>query len=385
MTIRTVDLFCGCGGLSLGFQNCGYEIVGAFDCWQPAIDCYNANFNHRATMLDLSKKNTALKVIRQLKPEIIIGGPPCQDFSSAGERREGDRATLTVSFAKIVKSIRPKYFVMENVSRARSSTAYNEARELFKAAGYGLTEKVLDASKCGVPQKRKRFFCVGALKEKDNFLDSYLAANQSVLPLTIRKYFADNQFELTFDYYYRHPRTYSRRAIFSVDEPAPTIRGVNRPMPPEYRPHVNDAAPPDGINSLTSWQRALLQTFPSDFQFNDRQMISEQLIGNAVPVNLASHVARALLCFDKKTETECALGFPGWLQSTHQYSVRAAKDVVSRLNRCNKIEQIDSYPPEQYLMVLENNENFKELSKTIKSQLKRALNLYEEYNKRPRQ
>ena len=44
MAVRTVDLFCGCGGLSLGFQNCGYEIVGAFDFWQPAIDCYNTNF-----------------------------------------------------------------------------------------------------------------------------------------------------------------------------------------------------------------------------------------------------------------------------------------------------------------------------------------------------
>lgn len=158
MAVRTVDLFCGCGGLSLGFQNCGYEIVGAFDFWQPAIDCYNTNFNHRAAILDLSKKNTALKAIRELKPEVIIGGPPCQDFSSAGERKEGDRANLTVSFAKIVKSLKPKYFVMENVSRAQSSAAYNEARALFKAAGYGLTEQVLDASKCGVPQKRKRFF-----------------------------------------------------------------------------------------------------------------------------------------------------------------------------------------------------------------------------------
>ena len=385
ITVRTVDLFCGCGGLSLGFQNCGYKIIGAFDFWQPAIDCYNANFNHRAHILDLSKKNTSLKTISQLNPEIIIGGPPCQDFSSAGERKEGARANLTVSFAKIVKSLKPQYFVMENVSQVRSSTAYKEARALFKAAGYGLTEQVLDASRCGVPQKRKRFFCVGALKAQDNFLDSYLGTNQSVFPLTMRKYFTDNQYELTFDYYYRHPRTYSRRAIFSVDEPAPTIRGVNRPKPPEYKPHSNDAAPPNGIDSLTSRQRALLQTFPLNFKFNESQMISDQLIGNAVPVNLAAHVARALLCFDHKIEIECSMSFSGWLQSTHQYSVRAAKDVVSRLNRCNKIVQINRYSFNEYLTVLEDNENFKKLSKSIRSQLKRALNLYDEYNKRPRQ
>lgn len=58
---------------------------------------------------------------------------------------------------------------MENVARAKSSNAYKEARKLFKDAGYGLTEQVLDASKCGVPQKRKRFFCIGALNENDGF------------------------------------------------------------------------------------------------------------------------------------------------------------------------------------------------------------------------
>ena len=94
--------------MSLGFQNAGFEIVGAFDLWNSAIECYNKNFTHSAMALDLSKKNTALKSIRPLEPTVIVGGPPCQDFSSAGERTEGARANLTVSFAKIVKSIHPK-------------------------------------------------------------------------------------------------------------------------------------------------------------------------------------------------------------------------------------------------------------------------------------
>ena len=246
MNVRTVDLFCGCGGMSLGFQNAGFEIVGAFDLWDPALVCYNSNFDHDANSLDLSKKNTALKHIRPLEPQVIIGGPPCQDFSSAGGRTEGARANLTVSFAKLVKSIRPKYFVMENVSRAQMSEAYKEARKLFKEAGYGLTEQVLDASKCGVPQKRKRLFCIGALDEEDGFLDAYLSHNQSVLPMTVRQYFTANHLQLPGAFYYRHPRSYSRRAIYSVDEPSPTIRGVNRPKPPEYQKHANDAMP-DGF------------------------------------------------------------------------------------------------------------------------------------------
>ena len=378
--MKTVDLFCGCGGLSLGFQNCGYEIVGAFDCWKPAIDCYTHNFNHRACELNLSKKNTALKAIRPLNPEVIIGGPPCQDFSSAGFRQEGDRANLTISFAKIVKSIKPKYFVMENVSRAKLSDTYSEARKLFKIAGYGLTEQILDASKCGVPQKRKRFFCVGALGEDDGFLDRYITSNQCVLPLTMREYFLQNQYELTFTYYYRHPRSYSRRAIFSIDEPAATIRGVNRPKPRDYKPHRNDAACADGINALTTKQRALLQTFPPTFEFCDNQAIAEQLIGNAVPVNLAAHVAKALAAFDQKLESNQTIEFADWLQSVHKYSPLAAKDVISRLGRCNRTIPFDGSSLQEYNKKLELDERIKMLSKTVQSQLKRAIRLYYEYN-----
>jgi DNA (cytosine-5)-methyltransferase 1 len=377
--MKTVDLFCGCGGLSLGFQRAGYEIVGAFDCWEPALNCYTNNFKHKAHYLDLSKKNIALKKIRPLNPDIIIGGPPCQDFSSAGKREEGDRASLTITFAKIINSIRPKYFVMENVARAKTSDAYNDAKKLFKKAGYGLTEQVLDASKCGVPQKRKRFFCIGALNEDDGFLDTYLAANQSVLPLCIRTYFNENNYNLHFEYYYRHPRTYSRRAIFSVDEPSPTIRGVNRPKPPEYKKHPNDAANPDKVRSLTTQERALLQTFPESYDFGNNQMIAEQMIGNAVPVNLSNHVARSLLSFINHDTQSQSIEFINWLQQEHNYTQLAAKDVISHLSRCNRILSVANLPEQEYLEQLEKKETFRNLSKSIRSQLKRSIILYAEY------
>lgn len=313
--MRTVDLFCGCGGMSLGFQMSGHQIVGAFDCWQPALDCYAANMHHPTYFQDLSKKNLTLKLIRPLEPELIIGGPPCQDFSSAGEREEGDRANLTISYAKIVKSIRPKYFVMENVARAKSSNAYAEAHAIFKAAGYGLTEQILDASKCGVPQKRKRFFCIGALDAPDDFLVKYLSANQHILPLTVREYFQENNYDLDFDFYYRHPRSYARRAIFSVDQPAPTIRGVNRPKPPEYNAHPGDAAPAENVHALSFRQRAYIQTFPPDYIFNGNQAEIEQMIGNAVPVNLAAHVARALNSYIANDVSACTVAFSDWLSN----------------------------------------------------------------------
>ena len=89
-----VDLFCGCGGLSKGFELAGFDIVAAYDGWQSAIACYNANFEHDAHNLDLNDVETAVAEIRQHHPTIIIGGPPCQEFSNAGRREEGQRRQL---------------------------------------------------------------------------------------------------------------------------------------------------------------------------------------------------------------------------------------------------------------------------------------------------
>ena len=175
--------------MSLGFQEAGFNILAGFEHWNTAISCYKKNFSHPVEDVDLSDVELSVKTISKYNPDIIIGGPPCQDFSGAGNRIEGDRANLTVAYAKIISEILPQYFVMENVERASSSEAYKKARKIFKEAGYGLTEKVLDASFCGVPQKRKRFFCIGYKDGQDSFLDGLLSTNQSVFPLTVREYF----------------------------------------------------------------------------------------------------------------------------------------------------------------------------------------------------
>lgn len=100
--MRTVDLFSGCGGMSLGFQSAGYNIVAAFENWPAAIECYKQNFKHPVIETDLSIVDEAIIRIKKYQPDLIIGGPPCQDFSNAGNRTEGERAELTHSFAKII-------------------------------------------------------------------------------------------------------------------------------------------------------------------------------------------------------------------------------------------------------------------------------------------
>lgn len=290
---RVVDLFAGGGGMSLGFQNAGFNIICAIEKWRPAIEVYRANFpDHPVLDLDLSNESLAIDAISQLTPDIIIGGPPCQDFSSAGKRDENQgRASLTVNFAKIIAACKPNYFVMENVARAATSNAFKQALSAFKDAGYGVTMKVLDAAYCGAPQFRKRFIVIGALNKKDSFLDDALESGLSSKPLTLREHFGR---QIDFAHYYRHPRSYARRAIFSVDEPSPTIRGVNRPVPLGYPGHPGDTAPADSMRCLTTSERAQIQTFPKNFIFPGCKTDSEQVIGNAVPVKLAEYVATCL-------------------------------------------------------------------------------------------
>lgn len=294
--MKVVDLFCGCGGLSLGFQKAGYEILAAFDNWEEAVTVYHNNFDHPVIKQDLSDVESTVVEIEKYRPDMIIGGPPCQDFSSAGKRNENNgRGDLTVSYAKIVAAIKPEWFVMENVDRILKTGKLVEAREIFKDCGYGLTETVLNASLCGVPQRRKRFIMIGHLGENDGFMADVLEKRQASKEMTIADYFGN---QIDIKYYYRHPRSYARRGIFSVNEPSPTIRGVNRPMPSGYQLHPTDPVTTlEGIRPLTTRERSMIQTFPKDFKFIGTKTDMEQMIGNAVPVNLAKFVGDSIMAY----------------------------------------------------------------------------------------
>lgn len=291
--MRVVDLFCGCGGLSLGFIEAGFNLVAAFDNWDDAITVYHNNFKHPVFKQDLSDVEDSAKKVSEYHPDMIIGGPPCQDFSSAGKRDENNgRGDLTVDYAHIIEKVRPEWFVMENVDRILKTTKLKEAISIYKSCGYGLTKIVLNASRCGVPQRRKRFIMIGHLGEQDDFMLKVLEERQSDKEMTIRDYMGN---ELDIDFYYRHPRSYARRGIFSIDEPSPTIRGVNRPMPAGYTLHHNDPVTTlEGIRPLTALERSMIQTFPKNFKFLGTKTNLEQMIGNAVPVNLGKFVADSI-------------------------------------------------------------------------------------------
>ncbi len=294
---KFIDLFAGCGGMTLGFQNAGFEAVAAFDNWEPAVQVYRANFLHNIHTLDLSNWQESLTTLEAYQFDMIIGGPPCQDFSHAGKRNEDlGRADLTISFAQIVAHTKPQWFVMENVDRTVKSQRYRQAGEILREAGYSLTQRILDANQCGVPQKRKRLFLIGELglsiSGDSRALASYLDNNLITKPLSVRDYLGD---DLDITHYYRHPRNYSRRAVFSIDEPSPTVRGVNRPIPKTYKMHPKDTAPiSENVRPLTTLERSYLQTFPEGFHFAGSKTDLEQMIGNAVPVKQAEYIARCI-------------------------------------------------------------------------------------------
>jgi DNA (cytosine-5-)-methyltransferase len=293
---QVVDLFSGCGGLSLGFQMAGFDVIAGFDNWNPAIETYTKNLGHSATRLDLGDVEATIAALEPYfisseKPA-IIGGPPCQDFSSAGKRKEGARADLTEKYAAVVTRLMPPFFVMENVARAQHAGAFKRAVGMMEKAGYTVAMIVLDASKCGVPQVRKRLITIGTLDvNKTIDILSRLENGQSSRQTTLRDYFGD---ALGTEHYYRHPRSYARRAIFSIDEPSPTIRGVNRPIPQGYPGHPGDSAPIKEARPLTTSERARIQTFPEEFQFVGARTNVEQMIGNAVPPLLGKYVAEAI-------------------------------------------------------------------------------------------
>ncbi|MBP3270262.1 MAG: DNA cytosine methyltransferase [Bacteroidales bacterium] len=292
--MKAIDLFCGCGGLSLGFEKAGIEVLAGLDNWQEALAVYSNNFDHPAIRIDLSDVDHSAALVRTYHPDIIIGGPPCQDFSSAGKRNEDNgRGDLTVSFANIVTEVRPQWFVMENVERILKTNKLVEALSIFHNAGYGTTYKVLNSALCGVPQRRKRFVMIGNLGAEDDFMQVVLQKGLADREMTVADYFGD---KLGIKYYYRHPRSYVRRGIYSIHEPSATIRGVNRPIPPGYKLHHGDpVSSTEGIRALTTKERSMIQTFPEDFSFEGAKTDVEQMIGNAVPVNLGYYIADCIL------------------------------------------------------------------------------------------
>ncbi len=177
---NVIDLFCGAGGLSLGFEMAGFNVLAGFEIEPNFLKTYENShphaigFNNDLNKIDVKSLLENNKIYAD-EIDVIIGGPPCQGFSTVGNRMIDDpRNNLVRIFADIVNSIKPKMFLMENVSglasmkNGQGELIKDELIDIFHEIGYNVKSKVLLAADYGVPQLRKRIFFVG-IKKKYNY------------------------------------------------------------------------------------------------------------------------------------------------------------------------------------------------------------------------
>ena len=170
--IKVIDLFCGIGGFSKGFEMAGYDIVAGIDFWDVALETFKNNHNSEALLKDLTETDDDFFKKYENKVDVIIAGPPCQGFSMCGQRKTSDkRNRLFEEVVRAVKLIKPKVVVIENVVGLLSMTntegqnVKDVIYDNFNQLGYEVKHKILDASEYGVPQKRKRvIFIISKVK-----------------------------------------------------------------------------------------------------------------------------------------------------------------------------------------------------------------------------
>ena len=171
---NVIDLFCGCGGFSKGFEEAGFNICFGIDMWKDATVTYQHNFSNAVVLNEDITKISGEDILKMCslqatEVDVIIGGPPCQGFSVSGKRMiDDERNRLYKSYVNIVSIIKPKAFVMENVPglvRLFKGKVAEQVKEDFTNIGYSVQMKILSADNYGVPQQRKRVFFVGIRKD----------------------------------------------------------------------------------------------------------------------------------------------------------------------------------------------------------------------------
>lgn len=340
-----VDLFCGAGGVSLGLQTAGFEVVAAFDNWTPAVETYSKNLGGHVVQENLTDES------RIEKGTVVVGGPPCQGFSSAGMRREADeRNSLVGLFAATVCRLRPAAFVFENVEGFLTGGGGRFVFELLcplLQSGYRIHLRKVNAANYGVPQHRKRVIGIGGLGWDPSFPEpthvAYGAPGahlvQGDFPRTpnVDETLAglpepEPRDRLNGDMHAFRPlqgedlerarllkpgqrmkdlpeelwhESYRKRAFRRVKDGTPTERrggapsGIRRlhgdePSKAITGGALNEFLHPTENRLLTLAECARLQTFPDAYVFCGSRAERVQLIGNAVPPLLSERIGRAL-------------------------------------------------------------------------------------------
>jgi DNA (cytosine-5)-methyltransferase 1 len=346
LPLTVIDLFCGCGGLSKGFADAGYQVLLGVDHDQAALETYRKNFEGaKAETIDLFDSDFTKKIakaIGQSTVDVIIAGPPCQGFSLTGTRNfDDDRNKLYLAVFAAVKTFKPKAFVIENVKGMKTlygGGVKDEILKRFRKLGYRIPEpKVLCAADFGVPQIRERLFFVGIRNDiSDTEFNYPLPTHSTNNYVTCENALSDlpgleGQLGAEIASYNNQPQTdYQRKmranakvlanhtATKHTDLVVNVIKqvpegGNHKDLPPgvgesrkfnEAWTRYHSQKPSRTIDTghrnhfhykyhrvPTIRENARLQSFPDDFIFLGNKTSQNRQVGNAVPPLLAEVLA----------------------------------------------------------------------------------------------
>jgi len=331
---RVVSLFTGAGGMDIGFHKAGFHTIWANDIDPYAVETFN---NYVGKSVASCGDLTRLSVPDSGSAELVIGGPPCQGFSVAGKMDPNDpRSQLVWDFLKVVDRVKPKAFVMENVKALAINKRFKDVRDgLIKKAqelGYETELHVLNSADFGVPQKRERMFLIGIRGGGKLSIEPTTAET----PVSVRSILEqlpkvgteeNNALCKAVITPARYPvlrkSPYSGMLFngqgrpINLSKPSQTLpasMGGNRTpiidqlsldnpneisWVEEYHKGLMEGGPtaqvaPTRLRRLTVLEAQAIQTFPLDMKFSGSQSTQFRQIGNAVPCDLAYHVAKAV-------------------------------------------------------------------------------------------
>ena len=361
--LTCLDLFSGAGGLSRGFYDAGYDVVLGVDFDEAALKTFKANHGSAEAMkLDLFDHSNIDVIIeflekRNIKLDVLVGGPPCQGFSVAGPRDMNDkRNTLYTAMVKLAERVKPQAVILENVPgmiQTNEGIGAKRVVEDFAKIGYKMVAKLLYAPEYGIPQIRKRVFFVGLREGIEEFRfpegtvkkEDFITCEQAIADLPSLQtetgeiiYGEDEQNYVTapqneYQKRMRKNSTAVRNHIGSIpiDKTKYMIslvpEGKNyKALPPEYAglykyhealTRYHSKKPSLTINTghrshfHYKWNRiptvresARLQSFPDDFIFYGNKSEQYRQVGNAVPPMLGQVVAEALKPYLKEKSTK---------------------------------------------------------------------------------
>lgn len=342
MELNAIDLFCGCGGLSYGFECAGYSILLGIDNDKKALETFELNHKGATSICgditEITYKDHIKPLIGDEKIDVIIGGPPCQGMSLSGPRKFDDpRNKLYLSYIRLVDEIRPRAFVIENVPGLVGlfgGKIKDSIMNKFTEMGYSIQYKIMCAADYGVPQNRRRVVFVGlkegefeypeplkeiitckmALSDLPPLIDelgeenvgyatgatnayqqlmraradkvkNHIAASHSDRVKHIISLVPDGGNYKDLPEEYRDSRNFHVAwTRFASDKPAPTIDTGHR----HHFHYVYNRVP-------TVRECARLQSFPDDFVFLGNKTQQFRQVGNAVPPLMAECIARQLI------------------------------------------------------------------------------------------